>query len=51
MSEDKSRKIISVELLSADELRVNYSDNSTAVYTVEQLAAVEPKDVEMPDPE
>jgi len=51
MAEEKAPKILNVDLLSGDELRVSYSNNSTAVYTVEQLESLHPKDVEMPDPE
>lgn len=51
MADETERKILNIDLITADDFRVRYSDNTEVVYTVEQLATLPPKDSEKPDPE
>jgi len=51
MADETTRKILNIDLVTADDFRVTYADNTTVVYTVKQLASLRPKDAENPDPE
>ncbi len=45
MSDEKPTKIVGVDRMDENAVLVEYSDNTTAVYTKDQLAAIKPKHV------
>jgi hypothetical protein len=45
MSENEPKRIVGVGRLGKDALVVEYSNNLTALYTLDQLTAIEPREV------